>query len=171
MTLAEFAARARVTVENGASTWPPPIGAMSMTREDAEFLYALIRMAKPELIVETGTGLGVSARFMGEALKDNGHGLLLTYESKREYADQARPLLEGLPVEQIVGPCPLTLDADIVHIDSVAGQRAQEIKAWLTSTFKGLVVVHDSHRRYPELNLGDGVFLPGSDGFWLGHAK
>jgi predicted O-methyltransferase YrrM len=167
MTLDEFRAQATVCVGD-ANTWPPPIGTFSMTLEDAEFLYALVRTVKPKLVAETGTGLGASARFIAEALHENGFGRLVTYERTKEYADQARPLLDGLPAEVIHGALPLSNEPDIVHIDSAAGLRAEEITKWLSSDYQGLVIVHDANRRYDELAAGTGVFIPGSDGFWVG---
>ena len=44
--------------------------------EVGEFLYSLIRMIKPDNVLETGTHLGVGASYMGFALKDNFKGRL-----------------------------------------------------------------------------------------------
>lgn len=166
MTLDEL--RAAATVQVGeAHTWPPPLGHYSMTLEDAEFLYALVRMTKPGEVIESGTGLGVSAKFIGEALKQNGHGTLTTYEPVKEYADQARGLVEGLPVQVVRGEC-APRDADLVLIDSGPGSRPREIREWLESACPGLILVHDSNRGYDALKFGVGAFLDGSDGFWVG---
>ncbi len=145
---------------------------MSVTLEDADFLYALVRITRPALVIEIGSGLGVSGRFIAEALRDNGHGRLDTYEPLKEYADQARRLLDGLPatVTHHVDPDDQG-DADIVYIDN-GGPRGDTIRRWLTCGHKGLVVVHDANRGYDECGLyGDGVLLPGQDGFWIGKAK
>lgn len=39
--------------------------------EVSEFLYSLVRMLKPNYVLETGTHLGVSACYIGQALEDN----------------------------------------------------------------------------------------------------
>lgn len=49
-----------------------------MTREEGEFLYGLVRAIKPRFSVETGTHRGLSSCYIGQALKDNGGGQLLT---------------------------------------------------------------------------------------------
>ncbi len=50
----------------------------AMTREEGELLYALVRSIKPKYCIETGTHMGLSSCYIGQALKDNGHGLLET---------------------------------------------------------------------------------------------
>ena len=42
---------------------------------------------------------------------------------------------------------------------------------WLTNDYKGLVLVHDAERDYPEVRHGVGVYLPTANGMWLGRAK
>ena len=49
-----------------------------MTREEGEFLYGLVRSIKPNFCVETGTHKGLSSCYIGQALKDNGAGVLHT---------------------------------------------------------------------------------------------
>ncbi len=44
--------------------------------EVGEFLYSFVRCLKPKIILETGTAHGYSALHMGQALKDNGFGIL-----------------------------------------------------------------------------------------------
>ena len=48
--------------------------------ETGEFMYAMIRLLKPDRVLETGTHVGVGASYMGIALKDNGKGHLDTIE-------------------------------------------------------------------------------------------
>ncbi len=50
----------------------------AMTREEGEFLYGLVRAIKPKYAIETGTHRGLSACYIGQAMKDNGFGLLET---------------------------------------------------------------------------------------------
>lgn len=171
MTLAQVRAQATVPVGR-CHTWPNPAGLMSVTLEDADFLYALTRLLAPDHVIETGSGMGISGRFIAEALRDNGTGRLTTYEPEPGYAALARAFLAGLPAEVITGPCPLEpLAADLVYIDSDAGRRRDEITHWLTCGHEGWVLVHDANREYDEFALGDGVLIYGQDGFWLGHGR
>jgi len=48
--------------------------------EEGEFLYGLVRICKPEFVLETGTNMGISARYIALALKRNGRGRLRTIE-------------------------------------------------------------------------------------------
>lgn len=48
--------------------------------ETGEFLYSLVRLLKPENILETGTHWGVGATYMGKALQANQKGELTTIE-------------------------------------------------------------------------------------------
>jgi len=50
----------------------------AMTREEGELLYSLVRSIKPKYCLETGTHKGLSSCYIGQALKDNGFGLLET---------------------------------------------------------------------------------------------
>ncbi len=160
--------RASATLNFGGNPgWPSPLGEMAPTLEECELLYALVRATRPALVYESGTGLGVSAAFIGSALQDNNRGRLLTYEPVEEYADQARLNLTGLPVEFVAGP--YTGQAGLVYLDSAPGLREREILWWLSQPMPGtVVVVHDGARDYPELAIGHGVILPTAYGMWIG---
>ena len=172
MTLDEL--RALATVDRGGyHAFSGDYTAMAPALEDVEFLYALVRSVKPLLIVETGTGLGVSARFMAEALVENGRGHLMTAEPRADLAARARELLAGLPCDVGDWPTPdlIVLEPDLVFLDSGWDRREWEIEAWLSGSYRGLVVVHDANRNYAGLAAGTGVFLPGYQGLWLGRPR
>jgi len=57
--------------------------------EVLDFLYALVRLIKPQRVLETGTWLGRSAIAIASALRDNGIGHLSTIELNREAAEVA----------------------------------------------------------------------------------
>lgn len=152
---------------------PQDLGFRAPSLEDCDFLYGLVRLLKPKIVVETGTGLGVSGRFIAEALVENGSGWLITFEAWKQYADQARRLLDNLPVEIVVGSCRdhADLDAELVFLDSHEGRRAEEIAYWLTNGYRGPVVVHDALRRYPEFEHGIGAILSSPQGIWVGYPR
>lgn len=172
MTLDDLRAVATNT-RNDFACWPAPYQ-MSVTLEDAEFLYALVRVTKPGRVLELGTGLGVSGFFIASALEANGPGSwLLTVESNAEYRWAAKELLDDLPVRAYADASGPGLEeaVDLVFIDSGYERRPSDIDEWLGGDFDGLVVVHDANRQYPGLQQGVGVFLPGSDGLWIGRAR
>lgn len=53
---------------------------MAVSPEIGRIIYSLIRLNKPNLIVEFGTSMGISAIHIASALKDNGFGRLITTE-------------------------------------------------------------------------------------------
>jgi predicted O-methyltransferase YrrM len=48
---------------------------------EAKFLYALCRALRPERVVETGPGTGISSSFVLKALQDNGKGEMWSIEA------------------------------------------------------------------------------------------
>jgi len=64
--------------------------------EVGEFLYSLIRLLKPNRVLETGTHIGVGAAYMGMALKDNNFGTLDTIEFLLELQEQAIKRIQKL---------------------------------------------------------------------------
>lgn len=55
-------------------------GGWAVELEVGEFLNALVRMTKPEVVVETGTHKGFSTLMIASALKANGRGRLYTFD-------------------------------------------------------------------------------------------
>src|SRR5690349_23866547 len=53
---------------------------MTAEVEVLEFLRCLVRTLKPQLVVETGTFMGISTLWIAEGLKANGFGKVLTCE-------------------------------------------------------------------------------------------
>src|SRR5690349_15700226 len=59
--------------------------------EDAgRFLYALVRGAAPGRVVEFGTSFGISTIYMAAAIRDRGHGSIVTTELHAGKAEAAR---------------------------------------------------------------------------------
>lgn len=73
----------------------------SVEVEVAEFLYAIVRLLKPQNILDTGTHFGVSALYMGQACQDNEFGEVLTMEVNSHYAQEAKKLWEACGVKKI----------------------------------------------------------------------
>ncbi len=71
-------------------------GRMASGHLQGRLLKMLVRMVRPERILEVGTFSGYSAICMAEGLDDG--GLVYTYEIDDELEDFTRPWLEGSPV-------------------------------------------------------------------------
>lgn len=161
---------ARITTgvaPSGHTTWDN----YAVELETAELLYGLVRAAKPELVVESGTGRGVAARYICGALQANRKGSLVTFEVHVSFIEAAKEMLAGCPAEVRQGTsCGSGLEPDMVFIDCVSDLRDQEIEYWLTCDYRPLVVIHDAIRPYA-FHLGEGVHVPGHDGIWIGRPK
>ncbi|MGH6717822.1 MAG: class I SAM-dependent methyltransferase [Alphaproteobacteria bacterium] len=64
------------------------IGPVYGSETIALMLYALIRRERPRAIVELGTGLGVSALWMAQAVKENGFGKVWTIDDGSHWTDR-----------------------------------------------------------------------------------
>ena len=71
-------------------------GRMASGHLQGRLLKMLVRMVRPERILEVGTFSGYSAICMAEGLGDG--GMVYTYEIDDELEDFTRPWLEGSPV-------------------------------------------------------------------------
>lgn len=172
MTLNELRALATAT-RDGYACWGGDFS-FAPTLAECEFLYALVRMTQPRRVLEFGTGRGVTTRFISEALLENGNGaMVLTVEPNRAYWPDAEALLLNTPaaLTQIGDFSPADELVDLAFIDSGYEYRAADIREWLTNGYDGLVVVHDADRRYAELELGIGVFVPSQAGIWIGRGR
>lgn len=70
------------------------IGHIYGTDDFPIYVYSLIKMQKLETLVEYGTGLGATALWCGQALKENGHGKIYTIDNGYDWpANITRPEL------------------------------------------------------------------------------
>jgi predicted O-methyltransferase YrrM len=65
--------------DGGYGEWP--IG--SIWTVEGRILYALIRALKPQRIIEIGTNVGCGASHIAAALKENGDGVLLSFDNAK----------------------------------------------------------------------------------------
>ena len=131
--------------------------------EVGEFLYGLVRVLKPEFILETGTYTGVSSMYMAQALKDNGKGILTTLEISSIHRDRAEKLWTEVGVNLRV-TCLLTESLeyspleqyDLIFSDSEPQIRFEEvIKFFPFLKQGGYIGIHDLPR-----SLCQGNFNP-----------
>lgn len=80
--------------------WTAPNG-QATENQITNLVKAMVIAMQPEVVLESGTHEGHTARMIAEALQFNGHGRLITIEINPDKATAAKQLLEGLPVEVV----------------------------------------------------------------------
>jgi predicted O-methyltransferase YrrM len=119
--------------------------------EVLDFLYQLVRTLKPKLTVETGSHRGISALYIGKALRDNGRGKLLTCEVDSQMYDISSALIAKERLQGQVD-CRLTssLDLevsdtiDLLFLDSLPKIRMSELdRFWPLLSPSSLIAIHD----------------------------
>lgn len=148
---------------------------MGSEYEMGDFLYGLVRMVKPELVVETGCYFGDSSLKIAQALLHNGTGELITCDTDHSKADFVRGMLKCFPATV----CHLAShqigrleEADMVFSDS--GKDESEIPLRFDEYERCkpgcLWVVHDA-TFYPEVRKfvldHGGMVFPYSRGFGI----
>lgn len=130
----------------------------SVEVEVAEFLFALTKIIKPDLIVETGTHYGISALYMGLACDENKKGHVISYEVNPGYTSRAIQLWSEVGVKRIecrlqdsrtvnfaesYGP---DKTIDLLFLDSKPEIRFNEyVKFFPIVTPGGFIIIHDLH--------------------------
>lgn len=71
----------------------------SITVEESDLLYGLVRMCKPHLALETGTGHAIATKRIGQALRANRKGFLISCDTDPDYAQSAIDSVRKLPVD------------------------------------------------------------------------
>jgi predicted O-methyltransferase YrrM len=129
---------------------PPEVG---------QLLYVLIRTKRPATIVEVGTSYGISAIHIASALKDNGHGRLITAELSAAKVKAARANLERLGLEAFVeirqGEAFQTLQnigapIDILFLDGWKDFYLPLLKSLEPQLAPGALVIGDDTKLFPE---------------------
>lgn len=109
--------------------------------EEGMFFYGIVRLLKPNRILETGTNLGLSTRFMCLALEDNEKGHLVTMEHDRS--------VHGIVSEK------LSLYSRVTALCTDSTQYSTEDKfefMFLDTEFN--IRFREVERFYPNLTLG-----------------
>lgn len=142
--------------------WLCPIYGPSAELELLDFLYFLVRLLKPELVVECGSHVGLASYALGRAIQDNGHGEVITSDINAECSNIAAKRCEGLPVT--VNHCsafglPIEL-ADFLFLDfdnpEGSPRPVDEVRLEALRMAKpgSLVLVHDTRH---EPHLAEGI--------------
>jgi predicted O-methyltransferase YrrM len=129
------------------------------------FLLRLVRELLPRSCLELGSGLGISAAYMGAALELNGNGRLTTLDAAADWAGIAAEGFGALGlderIELQIGPIEDTLPAalrgtapvDLAFLDAEHTQEAtrRHFEAVLPSLSDGAVLVFDDVDLSPEM--------------------
>lgn len=161
MALAELIADAAVD-ERGWRAWDE----WGVEVETAEFLHALVRLTKPDLVVEAGTGRGFAAFAIATALAENEHGRLVTFEPEWQYRQAAAARLEGLPatIEDGYSWSYEGVEPQLVFVDSYGAVRERDLSHWLPRP--PMIVVHDAHEHAHLLENEGGFTFATPRGLW-----
>lgn len=125
---------------------------MTAEAEVLEFLRSLVTTLKPELIVETGSFLGVSTLWMAEGMRANGFGKIISCEFDPVVFTRAQ---EKIAASGLAGFIELRNESslemtvqgeiDILFSDSDMPIRAAEVKRFLPQMRStGLILMHDA---------------------------
>jgi predicted O-methyltransferase YrrM len=129
--------------------WQFPAG---IEAEAGEFLYGLVRMLKPVNVLETGTSIGMSSRYIALGLRHNHFGHLITLERMPNVFQVTKQRLIEL---KLCGPwiTPLNIDAreytpdrdfGLMWLDSEPEYRLGELDRFLPRLQPGGVAcIHD----------------------------
>jgi len=125
---------------------------MTAEVEVLEFLKCLMTTVKPNLVVETGTFLGVSTIYMAEGLKRNGFGKIVTCEPDAEVFAKAKEKIDSSGLKKWIDyrrESSLKLKVsgaiDVLFCDSLPELREPEVRHFLPQINPtGLILMHDA---------------------------
>ena len=125
---------------------------MTAEVEVLQFLRTLVQTTKPDLIVETGSFLGVSTLWMAEALQNNGRGHIISCEFDPLVFTKAKAKIEASPLAPFIelrNESSLEMNVpgtvDLFFSDSDIDIREQEVKRFLPQIRPhGLILMHDA---------------------------
>ena len=154
--------------------------------EVLDFIYTLVRLTKPQRVLETGTWLGRSAIAIASALRDNGIGHLITIElngeaaaaAARNIGDRGLTTFVTLHVaNSLLVELPETYE--LALFDSDISLRGAEFSRFYDRLEPGAIVLfHDTADHHigsadrvvdlVTLGMLEGIFLPTPRGIFVG---
>jgi predicted O-methyltransferase YrrM len=125
---------------------------MTAEAEVLEFLRTLVTTLKPELIVETGSFLGVSTLWMAEGIAANGFGKIVSCEFDSIVFAEAQKKIAASGLAKFIdlrneSSLEMHVDGtiDILFSDSDMPIREAEVKRYLPQLRPtGLILLHDA---------------------------
>ena len=125
---------------------------MTAEVEVLEFLRTLVTTTKPELVVETGSFLGVSTLWIAEGLKRNGFGRIISCEFDTVVFARAREKIAASGLGEWIelrneSSLEMKVEGaiDLFFSDSDMPIREQEVKRFLPQINpQGIILMHDA---------------------------
>jgi phosphatidylglycerol:prolipoprotein diacylglycerol transferase len=125
---------------------------MTAEIEVLEFLKCLMTTVKPNVVVETGTFMGVSTVYMAEGIKQNGFGKIVTCEPDPAVFAKAKEKIDGAALQKWVDyrcepslKLKVTGTIDVLFCDSMPELREPEVRYFLPQINPhGLILMHDA---------------------------
>lgn len=125
---------------------------MTAEAEVLEFLRTLVTTIKPNMVVETGSFLGVSTLWIAEGLRRNGFGKVVSCEFDPIVYAKARENVANSSLAEWIdlrneSSLEMQVDGsiDILFSDSDPPIREQEVKRFLPQiTPEGIILMHDA---------------------------
>jgi predicted O-methyltransferase YrrM len=125
---------------------------MTAEFEVLEFLKTLVTTTKPELIVETGSFMGVSTLWLAQGLKENGFGKIISCEYDPVVFAKAQEKVKHSSVREWIdlrneSSLDMKVDGriDLLFSDSDMPIREQEVRRYLPQLNPyGLILMHDA---------------------------
>jgi predicted O-methyltransferase YrrM len=125
---------------------------MTAEAEVLEFLRTLITTIKPQLVVETGSFLGVSTLWIAEGLRSNGFGKIVSCEYDAVVFAKAKEKIEASGLAEWIelrneSSLEMKIDGtiDLFFSDSDMPIREAEVKRFLPQIRPtGLILMHDA---------------------------
>ena len=118
-----------------------------------DFLRTTVMTIKPELIVQTGAGNGVSSIWLAEGLKVNGIGVLFACESDKASWQEARTRIQNSAVAEWIRlsnqsgvELQIKGQIDLLFLNSDASLREAELRCFLPQLNpNGLILMSDAN--------------------------
>jgi predicted O-methyltransferase YrrM len=109
-----------------------------------ELLYVLVRLVKPNVIVETGVSAGISSAYMLQALDDNERGKLYSIDYPNYAIQEAKPVPQtGFAVPQYLR-----------HRWSLMEGKSSDVLPILNRNLDGIdIFIHDSEHSYDNMKF------------------
>jgi predicted O-methyltransferase YrrM len=131
---------------------------MPVDADTGRFLYQLVRARRPQVVVEFGTSFGLSALHIAAALRDVGHGRLVTSELEPHKVSAARASFAEAGLADLIevreGDAHRTLadlqGIEVLFLDGWKAQYLPLLKALEPRLARGAVLVGDDLDVLPE---------------------
>lgn len=129
--------------------------------EVSEFIYSFVRMLKPDMVLETGTHIGVSSTYIAQALEDNNRGTIATFEIIPQHFNSAAALFNEQGLSHRIQSFLMDaqqfdasgINIDFLFLDSEPQLRFDEfLKFYPNVRPGGFILIHDLH---PSLGHSD----------------